>query len=107
MPTLKVCATPQCGTLTRDRHCPEHTLAEKQRRYIKDQAAGYHTQHWHRLRRQAIHLHPYCDDCGSVYDLTVHLRSELQGNHHAAALADCTVLCRSCHGTRDARRAHD
>jgi 5-methylcytosine-specific restriction endonuclease McrA len=102
---------PQCGALGPNAGlCPDCKRADNQRRNQKRRDSGRTSAAWQRLRLAALHRDGYlCQDCGKPGDrrsLTVHLDPSLEGQHWRASLNDLTTLCRSCHGTRDAPRAH-
>ena len=110
MPLLKLC--PRCGcTMDSTRKlCLECQRVDDRRRNAKRRESGRTTAAWQRLRLAALRRDSYaCQRCGqrgTRHTLTVHLRPELRGNHRIAALDDLTTLCRSCHGSVDAPRAH-
>jgi len=108
-PIVKPC---RCGALI-DRQlkfCPTCQRADDQRRNEKRKSSGRRTPAWERLRGLAIaRAGNTCADCGKVLPkalLHAHLDPRLGGEHRGATLEDITVLCASCHGSRDAPRAH-
>ena len=107
-PVLRICSQPGCGRpTTHPPHCTKHATLERDRRKHKTKQAGYTSAHWKRIRGLALNAAGYtCSRCGGTHDLTVHLNPVLHGNHRYATPTDCTVLCRSCHGSMDAPRAH-
>jgi 5-methylcytosine-specific restriction endonuclease McrA len=91
--------------------CPACTRADNKRRNQKRATSGRKTPAWQALRLAAIHRDNHtcqrCGTTGSASALTVHLHNlDLNGDHRRAALDDLTTLCRRCHGTVDAPRAH-
>lgn len=106
MPVIKMCS--KCGKpATHGRHCNYHHVDEQLRRKVKTKAAGYSSPHWQYMRGVALEAAGHaCTRCGTRINLTVHLHPRLNGNHNLATLDDCTVLCRGCHGSVDAPRAH-
>lgn len=102
---------PRCGTTGAERGlCPDCQRADDRRRNTKRRNSGRSTQRWQQLRLAAFHRDGYaCRQCGVTgtrHTLTAHLRPEAAGDHWRATLADLTTLCRHCHGTVDAPRAH-
>jgi 5-methylcytosine-specific restriction endonuclease McrA len=90
--------------------CPDCQRADNHRRNTKRRVSGRTTAAWQRLRLAAFDRDSYaCRQCGqggTRHTLTVHLDPALKGNHWSATLDDLTTLCRSCHGSVDAPRAH-
>jgi 5-methylcytosine-specific restriction endonuclease McrA len=113
----KVCST--CGRIYEPyggkphAHCPScqtvHDRRHNARSNAKSKAQGRTTQQWRRVRLMVLERDGYtCQRCGAQphsSQLHAHLDPRLNGNHWNATLADCTTLCRSCHGTVDAPRA--
>jgi 5-methylcytosine-specific restriction endonuclease McrA len=91
--------------------CSDCKRAENRRRNEKRKASGRKSAAWTRLRLAALHRDRYsCRRCGRAGDartLTVHLAPELHGEHWRARLDDLETLCRRCHGSVDAPRAHE
>jgi len=100
---VRVC--PKHGRHPAGQPCPSCAAADTTRRNTLNRQQGRTTQHWKRIAAAAKQAHPFCADCTSTLDLTVHLHPSLGGNHRLATLDTVTVLCRSCHGQRDAPRA--
>ena len=99
--------TPVSGRRRNDR-CPEHAAAQAQRRdkqkAVKNREQGRTTQHWKRLRVQALDRDDYtCQVCGQPA-VSVHINPALGGDHRAATLDDCVSACLSCHGRLDGQR---
>jgi 5-methylcytosine-specific restriction endonuclease McrA len=83
--------------------------ADSRRRQARRRAHGRTTSRWQSLRKLALERDGYvCQlqvDAGCTGVATsVHLRPELDGNHDAATLDDCTSGCAHCHGVVDGRR---
>jgi 5-methylcytosine-specific restriction endonuclease McrA len=105
---------PQCGAPNERGNlaglCPNCKRADNRRRNQKRKDSGRTTDAWQRMRLAAFLRDGYaCQRCGKTGDrhtLTVHLHPALEGNHLAATRDDLTTLCRSCHGSVDAPRAH-
>jgi 5-methylcytosine-specific restriction endonuclease McrA len=110
---MQVRLCPRCGRRKNNAKtglCPECQVADDRRRNTKRRESGRTTARWQRLRLAALHRDGYacqrCGQSGTRHTLTVHLDPALKGNHWIAALDDLTTLCRSCHGSMDAPRAH-
>ena len=102
---------PQCGASGLSTGlCPDCTRLDNRRRNAKRKDSGRTTKAWQALRLATMHRDGHaCRSCGITgtrHDLTVHLDPRLNGNHRAASLDDLITLCRSCHGSVDAPRAH-
>lgn len=104
--TAKLC--PRCARFTAAGSplCGDCTQADNRRRTAKAAAHGRTGRRWQQLRQLVIARDRRCTRCGSPDDLTVHVDPRLRGNHRVATTADCTALCRRCHGAVDAPRAH-
>jgi 5-methylcytosine-specific restriction endonuclease McrA len=111
MAILKTCI--ECGRPIPATHmtCERHGSQTRQsRKMAKIQQQGTKSGHWIKLRKLALERDGYrCRLRGrrcTGTATTVHLDPRLGGNHRIATLADCTSLCRRCHGAIDAPRAH-
>lgn len=107
MPIYRTC---DCGQLhLLGEKCVAKQKADDRRRNQKRKTSGRNTPRWNRLRGLAIErAGNACADCGKVLPKALlhgHLDPRLKGDHHLASIDDVTVLCASCHGTRDAPRA--
>jgi 5-methylcytosine-specific restriction endonuclease McrA len=104
---LRTCI--DCGRPTADaRHnrCLDHAEQHRQRRAAKVKASGTSHPHWRKLRLQALERDSHtCRRCGYPA-VSVHISPHLGRNHDLATLADCTSMCRHCHGAIDGARAH-
>lgn len=86
--------------------CPQcastETARENARHTANNRRLGRSSPHWRRISAAARRRSPFCANCGSEDDLTVHLPGG--GDHRHAALEEVEVLCRSCHGVMDGGR---
>jgi 5-methylcytosine-specific restriction endonuclease McrA len=81
---------------------------------VRFKASGTSSPRWQRLRKQALERDNHtCQVARLGLGRTcvnpansVHISPHLGRNHDRAELADCTSLCRSCHGAIDGARAH-
>jgi 5-methylcytosine-specific restriction endonuclease McrA len=89
---------------------PDHERAENARRGAIAKQHGLKTPHWLAIRKARLAM-----DSGlctfklygcTTYAETVHLASELKGNHLLATLENTRSACRHCHGVTDAPRSH-
>jgi 5-methylcytosine-specific restriction protein A len=97
-----------CGRPAEGTRCPEHQRAHQRERNAQQSTYGYSSPRWRELRAEALRRDGYrCQrpGCCRTEDLTVHISPDLGGDHARATLADCTTLCRSCHGSTDAARS--
>jgi len=110
---LHICPAPGCTTLSPEQgRCPEHHTPNRAGNHARTERKRRHrrgTKHWRQLRAHVLDRdHHQCQRCGcddrSI--LTVHLDPRLEGQHDQATPDDCLTLCRSCHGSHDAPRAH-
>lgn len=111
MPHMKLCSN--CGGVfpleefarpgggRRRSRCIACTRLDNQRRNAKRRLHGRKSDWWQRFKR--AYLGEQCERCGSTLDLTLHFKP---GGVHDANPANYETLCRSCHGSVDAARAH-
>jgi 5-methylcytosine-specific restriction endonuclease McrA len=85
--------------------CVTHRRRDNARRGRNLYTSGRRSEHWRKLRPQAIARDRVCRRCGTGERLTVHLDPALRGEHRNATLDDVVTLCVSCHGSVDAPRA--
>jgi 5-methylcytosine-specific restriction endonuclease McrA len=114
-PLMRICCETGCGRIfqpdpsrRRNDRCPEHAAAQTRRRdrqkAVKNKEQGRTTQHWRRLRVQALERDDYtCQGCGAPA-VSVHISPALGGDHRAATLDDCVSACLVCHGRLDGQR---
>lgn len=57
-----------CGRPTSGGRCPAHQREYERRRGTAAERGYYKA--WRRLVAHAIHIHPYCAECGATVDLT-------------------------------------
>lgn len=81
--------------------CATCKRVDNQRRNRKTAEQGRSSSAWRRFRK--ANIASQCQRCGSGDNLTYHYRP---GGRHSFNPGDYQTLCRSCHGSIDAPRAH-
>jgi 5-methylcytosine-specific restriction protein A len=101
---LKPCL--DCGDLSGEIRCVEHSPNAVERRTTSSRARGYDAA-WDRLSARARRLQPWCLDCGTTEELTAdHLPSAWQRKAAGLPLrlADVEVVCADCNAKRGSSR---
>lgn len=104
MGLLKPCLT--CGELSAETRCDEHRAVRIRMPKESATARGYDYA-WTQLSKRARKLQPFCEDCGTTYDLTADHSPEAWDRKERGLiirLQDIAVVCRPCNSKRGAAR---
>jgi len=94
-----------CGEVSEGSRCPDHTR-ERHRDRTSARSRGYDGRH-DRLSKRARKLQPFCLDCLTTENLTLHHTEEAWRRHEARKpprLSDYVVLCGPCNNRRGSSR---
>lgn len=95
-----------CGRRATETPCPACRAEQLDRLRQTHPDAGQrgYTWTWRRLAAEAINAHPWCERCGSTYDLTGDHRDPTKRTD--LTIHDIAVLCRSCNTRKGGPRRH-
>jgi 5-methylcytosine-specific restriction endonuclease McrA len=110
LPVVTVCGYAGCSRLVANRQaarCETHRREDNYQRRRRGLQHGLASAHWRGVRQAVLDRDGWrCQRCGARAS-SVHLDPQLHGDHYHATIDNCVTLCRSCHGTTDAPRAHE
>lgn len=100
MPKTRVCAEPQCPTLTSETFCDEH---QRSKRQAADQRRATARSHyggarWRAVRRTYLRHHPLCEcGCGRIATVVHHLDGKGLHGPDAYNPTNLMAMAKACH----------